>query len=158
MRAMKIAALVWLAAMAGGPAGAQPEDPLKSNACGAALASLQSARSVAAAAAQVESLRAAAAAACLGTAVRPSRPGRVVQAPIVVPPPQIEVAPPQEALQLPPLRLPPPPVAIERAPLPAQCDAAGCWTSGGTHLRHVPPKLAGPAGLCTQQGGAVYCP
>jgi hypothetical protein len=49
-------------------------------------------------------------------------------------------------------------VAIQRAPLPATCDPGGCWTNDGTHLRHVPPSLAGPGGLCTQQGGLVFCP
>jgi hypothetical protein len=52
----------------------------------------------------------------------------------------------------------PPPVAIERAPLPAQCDAGGCWTSDGTHLRHVAPGLLGPRGLCIQQGAQLVCP
>jgi hypothetical protein len=155
---MKTAALLLLACMAAAGARAQAGDPLKSEGCAAALASLQSARSGGRAAAEVEGMRAAAAAACLGTAVRPSRPSRTVQAPIVVPPPQVEVPPPAAALRVPPPQLPPPPVAIERAPLPAQCDMAGCWTPGETHLRHVPPSLAGPGGLCVQQGGAVYCP
>jgi hypothetical protein len=81
----------------------------------------------------------------------------VLQAPISVPPPQIEVPP--AAAPLAPPSLPPPPVAVERAPLPAACDAGGCWTNdGGTHLRHVPPNLMGPRGLCSTQAGVVYCP
>ena len=73
-------------------------------------------------------------------------------------PPQIEL-PQVVAPQRPPVLLPPPPpVAIQRLPLPGQCDAGGCWSNDGTHLRHVPPSLAGPSGLCTQQGGLVYCP
>lgn len=153
---MKIA-LAWLLLLgAAAPLAAQADDPLKSPACGAALANLQSARTSGAAAASVEALRSAAAAACLGSATVPARPPRVTQAPVVVPPPQIEG--PQRVAPLPAPVLPPPPVAIERAPLPATCDAGGCWVGGDTHLRHVPPNLAGPRGLCTQQGGLVSCP
>ena len=140
------------------PCAAQ-EDPLKSPACGTALAELQAARSAGAGASRVEALRAAAAGTCLGTAAPATRPGRVLQAPIAVPPPQIEVpahaAPP---VQVPAPVPPPPPVAIQRPPSPALCDAGGCWSSDGTHLQHVPPNLYGPRGLCTQQGGLVYCP
>jgi hypothetical protein len=138
------------------PAGAQQEDPLKSAACGAALASLQAARAAQAAPATVEALRSSAASSCLGTATPPSRPGRVLQAPIVVPPPQIEV--PARAAPLPAPVLPPAPVAIERAPLPAVCDSLGCWTQDGPQLRRVPPNVIGPRGPCTQQGAQVYCP
>lgn len=137
-------------------AWAQPGDPLKSPACGAALAHLQYARSAGAPAREVEGLRGAASAACLGSAAVPARPSRVVRAPVVVPPPQIEV--PQRAAPLPEPVLPPPPVALERAPAPALCDVNGCWTSGAPHLRHVPPNLAGPGGLCIAQGGAIVCP
>ena len=131
-------------------------DPLKSAAPHAALADLQSARSAGAADGAVESLRSAAAGACLGSAMVPSRPSRIAQPPVAVPPPQV-VLPPRVA-PLPPPMLPPPPVAIERAPMPAQCDAGGCWTTDGSHLRYVPPSLAGPNGLCLQQGGQVFCP
>jgi hypothetical protein len=149
---MKIAcALLLLVATL--PALAQ-EDPLKSPACGAALASLQSARQ--AGAGNVEALRSAAAGACLGTATGPSRPSRIAQSPVVVPPPQIDV--PQQLAPLPAPMMPPPPVAIGRPPSPATCDAGGCWAADGTHLRYIPPNLAGPSGLCTQQGGAIYCP
>jgi hypothetical protein len=150
---MKIACALMLLLAAALPARAQDGDPLKSQACGAALASLQSARQRGG---NVDAQRQAAAAACLGTASRAARPSRIAQPPVVVPPPQIEL--PQRAAPLPPPTLPPPAVAIDRAPVPATCDAGGCWTSDGTHLRHVPPNLAGPAGLCTQQGGLVYCP
>jgi hypothetical protein len=135
--------------------GAQ-EDPLKSTACGAALASLQAARAAQAASATVEALRSSAAGSCLGTSTPPSRPPRVLQAPIVVPPPQIEV--PARAAPLPAPALPPAPVAIERAPLPAVCDSLGCWTQDGPQLRRVPPNVIGPRGPCTQQGTQVYCP
>jgi hypothetical protein len=150
---MKIhAVLLSLLALAAG-ARAQ-DDPLKSAECGAALASLQAAR--AANAANSDALRSAASTTCLGSSAIPTRPGRVLQAPVVVPPPQIAL--PQRAAPLPAPLLPPPPVAIERAPAPALCDAGGCWSNDGTHLRYVPPSLAGPSGLCTQQGGLVYCP
>jgi hypothetical protein len=138
------------------PCAAQPEDPLKSAACGAALADLQAARQAQAAGGTVEALRSAAAVTCLGTATPPTRPGRVLQAPIVVPPPQVEV--PARAAPLPAPVLPPPPVAVQRPPGPVLCDAGGCWAGDGTHLQHLPPSLIGPRGLCTQQGGLVYCP
>lgn len=138
------------------PCAAQPDDPLKSPACGAALAQLQAARQAQAAGATVEALRSAAAATCLGAGAPPGRPGRVLQAPIVVPPPQVEV--PARAAPLPAPVLPPPPVAVQRPPAPVLCDAGGCWSGDGTHLQHLPPSLVGPRGLCTQQGGLVYCP
>lgn len=152
---MKIA-LLSLLFLALAPTAPAQHDPLKSAACGAALASLQAARSSGAPAAAVEDLRSAAAGSCLGSTVVPGRPSRVLQTPVVVPPPQIQAAP----RPVPPFApvLPPPPVAIERAPLPATCDAGGCWTNDGTHLRHVPPSLAGPRGLCIQQGGQLACP
>lgn len=153
-RTMNIApALLLLAALL--PAAAQDGDPLKSQACGAALADLQAARA-AGAGASVEARRAAAASACLGSTAVPTRPGRVAQPPVAVPAPQIEV--PARAAPLPPAAAPPPPVAIDRPAAPATCDASGCWTNDGTHLRHVPPGQAGPRGLCTQQGGMVVCP
>jgi hypothetical protein len=133
--------------------GLAQQDPLKSEACATALASLQAART---GGGNVEAVRSAAASTCLGSAAVPGRPARIAQTPVVVPPPQIDIAP--RAATLPPINLPPPPVAIERAPGPALCDANGCWTSGGSQLRHVPPNLVGPAGMCSQQGGAVYCP
>jgi len=80
-----------------------------------------------------------------------------VQAPIAVAPPQIEVAP-TTGLSLPMPAVPMPPVAVDRLPTPAMCDGTGCWTNDGTHLRHVPPNLMGPGGLCSQQAGMVYCP
>jgi hypothetical protein len=132
------------------------EDPLKSTACGNALAALQAARSAKDSAARIASLRGAAAQTCLGSSAVPTRPARVVQAPVHVPPPQIEV--PMATPSLPAAIAPPPPVAIERYPQPAVCDANGCWSNDGSHLRLVPPNLPGPGGLCTTQGGLVYCP
>lgn len=151
---MKIACTLLVLLAAAVPLRAQDADPLKSPACGAALADLQSARQ--AGGGDVAGLRAAAAGACLGSSALPARPSRVLQAPVTVPPPQIDR--PQAMAPLPPPVLPPPPVAIERAPLPATCDAGGCWSNNGTHLRHVPPTLAVPGGVCTQQGTVVYCP
>jgi len=147
-------ALLLLSAL--GCGRAQVGDPLKSDACGAALANLQTSRASGAAPAQVESLRAAAARLCLGTAVHPTRPSRIAQPPIAVPPPQIEVAP--QAAPLPPVAMPPPPVAIDRPLSPALCDAGGCWVNDGTHLRQVQPSLVGPRGPCTTAGATVYCP
>jgi hypothetical protein len=141
--------------LAGWPCAAQ-EDPLKSAACAAALADLQSARQAQATASTVEALRSTAASACLGTATPPSRPSRVLQAPVVVPPPQIEV--PASALPPEPPAAPAPPVAIQRPAAPALCDAGGCWSNDGTHLRQLPPGLAGPRGFCSLQGALVYCP
>lgn len=93
----------------------------------------------------------------VASALVQAQPARIAQQPIVVPPPQIDVAP--RTIPLPAAVLAPPPVAIQRAPMPMQCDAAGCWSAGdGTHLRHVPPSLAGPNGMCTLQGGLVSCP
>ena len=134
------------------------EDPLKSAACGTALSQLQAARQQQAGAATVEALRAAAASTCLGSASPPGRPGRVLQAPIAVPPPQIEVPAQASPLQVPVPVPAPPPVAIQRPGAPALCDAGGCWSNDGTHLQQVPPTLIGPRGLCTQQGALVYCP
>ena len=150
---MKIACALLALLAAAMPLRARDADPLKSPACGAALADLQSARQ---GGGDVAASRSAAASACLGSAALPSRPSRVLQAPVVVPPPQVEPA--QRVAPLPAPVLPPPPVAIERAPAPATCDPSGCWTSNGTHLRHVPPSLVVPGGVCTLQGTVVSCP
>jgi hypothetical protein len=150
-----IAFLLLLAAAL--PLRAQAGDPLKSAACATALATLQAGRQTAANAHRLEALRSSAAEACLGAAAIPTRPSRVLRPPVVVPPPQIDV--PQGGVHAhESVQAPAPPVAIGRPALPATCDAGGCWTSDGTHLRHVPPNGVGPSGLCTQQGGLVYCP
>jgi hypothetical protein len=129
---------------------------LKSPACGAAIAQLQSARGDHAAPSHIEALRSAAANTCLGQPDPPARPSRSVQSPIAVPAPQIEA--PVRSVPLAAPRAPPPPVAIDRPASPAICDGAGCWANDGTHLRMVPPDLRGPTGLCTNRGGQVYCP
>lgn len=156
MQSLKTARALLLAAGLG-PLHAQDADPLKSPACGVAVAELQAARQGGAAAARVEALRAAAASTCLGMAGPPSRPGRVAQPPVVVPPPQVTPSP-QAGVPLPAVTLPLPPVAIERPPTPAVCDPGGCWTNDGTHLRQLPPSQIGPRGQCTQHGGLLYCP
>lgn len=148
-----LALVLLLAAL---PLRAQQSDPLKSPACGAALANLQAARQDRSDAARIESLRSQAATTCLGMPDPPARPSRSVQAPIAIPPPQIDVPPVAHSLPAP--TLPPPPVAIDRLPVPANCDGTGCWANDGTHLQRVPPTLVGPRGLCTQQGGQLYCP
>jgi hypothetical protein len=135
---------------------AQESDPLKSPACGAALAALQEARGGGAADAAVRSLRQKAARTCLGGGDTPGRTARVLQAPVVVPPPTI--VPPPVAAAPPQVALPPPPVAIQRPATPSTCDVGGCWADDGTHLRQIGPNLAGPNGRCSQQGGLVYCP
>ncbi|MBK6007677.1 hypothetical protein JJB11_16375 [Ramlibacter ginsenosidimutans] len=137
-------------------ARAQPADPLKSPACGAALAQLQAARDKHAAPAHVEALRSAAATTCLGQPDPPARPARSVQAPVAVPPPRI--APPSQPVPIAAPTPPPPPVAIDRPASPAVCDGGGCWVDDGTHLRRVPPDLRGPGGLCSNLGGQLYCP
>jgi hypothetical protein len=153
---MRTACALLLLLAAALPLRAKEVDPLKSPACAAALSTLQAARQSGASGQRVQSLRNAAAQACLGTASTPTRPARIAQPPVVVPPPQVEVPEGAARPQVPPL--PPAPVAIDRPATPATCDAGGCWTNDGTHLRHVPPNLAGPMGLCTQHGGLVYCP
>jgi len=153
MQDLKSACAVLLLLLAAGPVRAQNADPLKSPECGAALARLQAARAGGNDPKVVESLRSDAATTCLGYGAPPARPGRTLQAPIGVAPPQIDVPAARAPLAAP---APPPPVAIERFPAPATCDANGCWTNDGTHLRHVPPNLTGP--LCMQQGGSFYCP
>ena len=141
---------------AAGPARSQDDDPLKSPACGAAIAQLQAARGQHAAAARVEALRSAAATACLGQPDAPARPARSVQAPVSVPPPQL--APPSQPVPIGVPAPPAPPITIERPASPAVCDAGGCWVDDGTHLRRVPPDLRGPTGLCSNVGGQLYCP
>lgn len=132
-------------------------DPLKSAACGDALARLQAARDNAAA--SLEARRQEAARICLGLAAQapvPPRANRWAQPPIAVPPPVIE-PPPRPATALAPAA-PPPPVHIERPAMITNCDTTGCWTSNGTHLRRIGPGLMGQQGPCVVQAGLAYCP
>lgn len=133
--------------------GAHAADPLKSPACGEALAALQAARGDH----DVQPLRQRAAQACLGSASEAGRAPRTLQPPVAVPPPAI--VPPSRPPGLVAAPVPPPsPVAVQRPPRVTHCDAGGCWVDDGSGLRQVGPGLAGPAGLCTQQAGVVYCP
>jgi hypothetical protein len=135
----------WLAAT---PAWAA--DPLKSGACAEALATLQRAD-----ADHREAARGAATRACLGGSGVAQRPSPTAQAPLVVPPPIIDVpAPPRPPVELPPS----PAVAIERPPVITACDAGGCWDSNGTRLNSAGPMLIGPGGACTTAGAVVRCP
>jgi hypothetical protein len=146
-----------LAMLACAAAAAQDGDPLKSPACGDAIAALDAARSAKAAPAQVEVLRARAAQTCLGTADPPRRPARVLQPPVAIPPPPL--APPGVAAPQLLVTPPPPPVTITRPPQVTQCDPAGCWVDdGGNRLRHLPPHQVSPRGPCTIVGALVYCP
>ncbi|MDB5857079.1 MAG: hypothetical protein JWQ76_768 [Ramlibacter sp.] len=147
---------VLLLALAPALLPAQESDPLKSPACGAALATLQAARGGGSADAAVQALRESAARTCLGGGETPRRTARVLQAPVGVPAPVI-VPPPLAPPMAQPM-LPPPPVAIQRPPSVTHCDVGGCWADDGQHLRQVGPNLAGPNGRCAQQGGLVYCP
>jgi hypothetical protein len=156
LRIARGSGIALLAITAATAARAQAEDPLKSPACGEAIADLQSARSAHAAPAQVERLRAHAQGVCLGSTTVPRRPPRVAQQPIAVPPPQIDV--PSRATILGAPSLPPPPAPVPHFPAPAQCDPGGCWVDDGSHLQYVPPTLVTPRGRCTQQGALVYCP
>ena len=149
----------WMAfaALACAQAAAQDGDPLKSPACGEALAALSAARAAREAPAQIEPLRARAAKTCLGTPDPPQRPPRVVQPPVAIPPPVLE--PPGVGSPRITIAPPPPPVVIPRPPQVTQCDAAGCWVDdGSSRLRHLPPHQISPRGPCTVVGSLVYCP
>src|SRR3954469_21952492 len=73
-----------LLAMAPALLWAQESDPLKSAACGDALAALQAARAGDGTDAAAQALRSSAARTCLGGTGVAGRPARVLQAPIVV--------------------------------------------------------------------------
>jgi hypothetical protein len=151
LRALSFALLFWAAA---GAVRAQASDPLKTPECAQALEQLQEARAANPRGAAVERLRHAAARTCLGTGDPPARPGRVVQAPLAIPPPRVELLPRAAAPAV-----PPPATAIGRPPVITSCDPAGCWMdNGGTHLQRVPPVLMAPGGLCSQAPGAAGCP
>lgn len=154
MRSIALSFLFSTGLLAVAAAWAAEEDPLKSAACGQALATLEQARRDGGDAAQA---RSQAARICLGATGPAGRTARPSQPPVSVPPTAIRPPAPPAAV-LPPPASPPPPVAIDRPAMPAQCDAAGCWVNDGTHLRHVAPGAAGPRGPCVPQAGLVYCP
>ena len=134
----------------------QAADPLKSPECGQAVQQLEAARAnTAPGNAGVEALRRQAARTCLGTAAPPARPGRVLQAPVVVPPPVVQLGPPPRPASPSP---PPAPVRIDRPATVTGCDPGGCWVDDGTRLRHVAPNVVGPNGPCALVAGVVRCP
>lgn len=153
-----IAALVLAASMA--PVlRAQEGDPLKSDACKAALGVLEQVAAEPASkakAARVAAARKDAAAACLGRSDdRRARSGAPdpVQA---VPPPV--VAAPARPTAAPDAALPTPALQIPRPIVITTCDPAGCWDSEGRRLNSMGPLLMGPRGPCTLQGGLANCP
>lgn len=132
-----------------------PGDPLKSDACGRALADLQAARAGASGRTpgQVEALRRDATQACLGGNGDARRPAPTAQAPLAVPPPTVALprsVPPREGT--------PPAPPIERPAVITSCDAGGCWDSNGKRLNRAGPVLIGPAGVCVTTGPQVQCP
>jgi hypothetical protein len=151
MRSLWITPLLTALALAAGAAGAQ--DPLKSPACGQALAALEAARAGEDRAA-TEARRQEAVRMCLG-GEPPARSARAIQPPLRVPPPVIE--PPRAARPAAPApAMPAPPVQIGRPAIASHCDAAGCWVNdGSSHLRHVPQPSTG---TCTPMGPTLYCP
>ena len=149
-----------LAAFAAPAFCAQEVDPLKSDACKAALTVME--RAIAQPASRVKAARVAAAreeasVACLGRsqgrATRSGAPETVqaVPAPVIAGPATSPAAapavvPPQSAL------------AIQRPTVITICDPAGCWDSEGRRLNNIGPLLMSPSGPCTVQGGVAHCP
>lgn len=143
----RVAALACL--LVGGLAGPRA-DPLKSSACGERLQALQAAR--AQGQGDVEALRRAATQACLGGSGGARRPSPTARAPVVVPPPSIDV--PRIAAPAPA----PPPVSTPPAVV-THCDASGCWDSNGAHLNRVGPLVVTPGGTpCIATAVTVQCP
>ncbi|TFZ00773.1 hypothetical protein EZ313_20215 [Ramlibacter henchirensis] len=134
------------------PLHAAAADPLKSDACGASLSALDSARRQGSAA-QVEALRQQATRDCLGGSGDARRPSPVAREPIVVPPPVITAEPAQPSNPAPPA----PPV-FQPPPVVTSCDLGGCWDSNGTRLNRAGPLLIGPRGACVTSGATVHCP
>ena len=153
-------AVAWAACAAAVSAqdAAADADPLKSAACAEALAVLNAAREGGHPAGEIEGLRATAARSCLGPAQSPQRSGRAAQAPLSIPPTTITPPAAPEPPARPALAPPPPPLAIQRPATITHCDAAGCWVEDDGRMRHLPPGLVAPSGLCTPIGGVVHCP
>ena len=153
-----------VAALLAGASQAEPVDPLGSDACKQALATLQAQDDAAAAAAdpraglaQLTVLRHDAAHACLGTAADlPSAAQRLAQPPVAVAPvSSLTIAPHVVAPAIPSAPLSRP------AGLPrviTGCDVSGCWASDGSRLNRAGPNLIGPGGLCRVQGTQLLCP
>lgn len=83
--------------------------------------------------------------------------GRSAQAPVVVEPPApiLPVASARAPSIVPPSRALPAP---KRPDAVVSCDAAGCWASDGSRLQRIGPALWGPSGACTLQGTSLQCP
>ena len=143
-----------LACAAAWAADAQGVDPLKTPECGRAIESLQAAR--VGNAAGIEPLRREAARICLGAGSLPTRPARVMQRPVTVPPPQIDPVA-RAALPRPPEGFPAA-VQIDRPATASSCDPGGCWVNDGVRLQRVAPNLMAPSGLCATAPGAAGCP
>ena len=146
-------------AAAAAPALCAPEqDPLKSDACKAALVELEQAGREPASnarAARVAHAREQAAVACLGHSQgRAARSGAPY--PVQAVPPVNSAVRAQPAL--PAVTAPAPPAATPRPAVITTCDPAGCWDSDGRRLNQVGPLLMSPRGPCTTHGGVVNCP
>lgn len=136
------------------PGLARAADPLKSPACGQAVAALEQARAQPGPEPGVEALRLQAARACLGHNEATRAPLRAPYPPVAVTP--ITTATPRPLPDAP--QPAPPPAAIARPPALTACDPAGCWDSNGNRLNRAGPTLLGPQGVCTQVGGVLSCP
>ncbi|WP_143762952.1 hypothetical protein [Ramlibacter tataouinensis] len=135
-------------------------DPLKSPACGQAIAALESVRAgtpdTADRRERVHAARSQAARICLGQVDPPARTARPAVAPLQVPPPLIDPPPLPPVAVTPPVS--PPAPAWRPPPVVTSCDAGGCWDSDGTRLDRAGPLLTGPRGPCIQQGAVLSCP
>ena len=147
-------------ALAASAALAAPEaDPLKSDACQAALATMEQVvaeKATPGKPARVAAAREEAAGACLGRSQgRRARSGAPdpVQG---VPPPVI--ARPAATPAVPAIAVPAPAQGIPRPTVITTCDPAGCWDSDGRRLNNMGPLLMSPRGPCTVQGAIANCP
>lgn len=147
------------AALVLAPAAAWPQDPLKSQACKAAIGQLEQILDekphAPARAQRLAAARRDAAVACLGRSDQGRLRSGAPHPPQAVAPPVVTAAP---SAPLPRSEAPPPPLAIPRPTVITTCDPAGCWDSEGRRLNHMGPLLVGPRGACTVQGGLVNCP
>lgn len=141
-------------------AQARDADPLSSSECAAARDELDKALSEPterrrARPERLARARQQAALVCLGRDSGSRERSGAPQPAQAVPPAAISVRPAPPA----PVAAPPqPPLAIPHAAAVTTCDPAGCWDSEGRRLNNVGPLLMGPRGLCTIQGGLLYCP
>jgi hypothetical protein len=146
--------------VAGAPAlGASGADPLKSDACKAALVELEKVANQGAAptrSARLAQARESAATACLGRSQgRGVRSGAPYPAQSVAPP---VTSGPRPQASLPAAAAPPAALSIQRPTVITACDPGGCWDSDGRRLNQMGPLLMSPRGPCTVQGGLATCP